>query len=53
MASACGPDALSRAQPALLELLTATSLDDWRPFHGHLTAVELVGANGERPATTW
>ena len=40
-------------QPALLELLTATSRDDWRPFHGHLTAVELVGANGERPATTW
>lgn len=33
-------------QPALLELLTATSTDDWRPFHGHITAVERVGANG-------
>ncbi|NVI83519.1 type VI secretion system Vgr family protein [Janthinobacterium sp. BJB401] len=33
-------------QPALLQLLTATSTDDWRPFHGHITAVELVGANG-------
>ncbi|MEG1115472.1 MAG: type VI secretion system Vgr family protein, partial [Janthinobacterium sp.] len=33
-------------QPALLQLLTATSADALRPFHGHLTAVELVGANG-------
>lgn len=33
-------------QPALLQLLTATSADALRPFHGHITAVELVGANG-------
>ncbi|MGK5056737.1 type VI secretion system Vgr family protein [Janthinobacterium sp. LB2P49] len=33
-------------QPSLLELLTAASTDDWRPFHGHITAVELLGANG-------
>jgi type VI secretion system secreted protein VgrG len=32
-------------QPALLELLTVNS-GEWRPFHGHLTAVELNGANG-------
>ena len=32
-------------QPALLELLTANS-EERRPFHGHLTQVELNGANG-------
>lgn len=32
-------------QPALLELLTVSSRER-RPFHGHLTAVELNGANG-------
>ena len=32
-------------QPALLELLTAGD-GQARPFHGHLTAVELAGANG-------
>ncbi|MFL6673819.1 MAG: type VI secretion system Vgr family protein [Massilia sp.] len=32
-------------QPALLELLTVNS-GEWRPFHGHLSAVELNGANG-------
>ncbi|MGZ8314938.1 MAG: type VI secretion system Vgr family protein [Telluria sp.] len=32
-------------QPALLELLTVDS-GQVRPFHGHLTAVELNGANG-------
>lgn len=33
-------------QPALLQLMTANSRDDLRPFHGHITAVEHVGANG-------
>lgn len=33
-------------QPALVQLLTATSTDELRPFHGHVTGVELVGANG-------
>ena len=33
-------------QPALLELMTAHSRDDLRPFHGYLTAVEHCGANG-------
>ena len=33
-------------QPALLELLTATSRDDLRPFHGHITAVESLKADG-------
>jgi type VI secretion system secreted protein VgrG len=33
-------------QPALLQLLTATSGDVLRPFHGHITAVEMGGANG-------
>jgi type VI secretion system secreted protein VgrG len=32
-------------QPALLELLTAPGMP-LRPFHGHITAAELVGANG-------
>jgi type VI secretion system secreted protein VgrG len=32
-------------QPALLELLTVNT-GQCRPFHGHLTAVELTGANG-------
>lgn len=32
--------------PVLLELLTADSLTALRPFHGHVTAVERVGANG-------
>ncbi|KQQ91708.1 type VI secretion system Vgr family protein [Massilia sp. Leaf139] len=33
-------------QPALLQLLTATSYDTPRPFHGHITAAEMTGANG-------
>ena len=33
-------------QPALLQLLTAESRNVLRPFHGHITAVELSGANG-------
>jgi type VI secretion system secreted protein VgrG len=33
-------------QPALVELLTAKSRDDLRPFHGHITQVEMSGANG-------
>ena len=32
--------------PALLELLTADSRTDLRPFHGHVTACELLGGNG-------
>jgi type VI secretion system VgrG family protein len=33
-------------QPVRLELLTAGSMDELRPFHGHVTAAELKGANG-------
>src|SRR5690554_5168507 len=33
-------------QPVLLELLTADSRTDLRPFHGHVTACELLGGNG-------
>lgn len=33
-------------QPALLELMTAHSRADLRPFHGHITAVEHCGADG-------
>ena len=33
-------------QPALLELVTATGLAALRPFHGHITAIELSGSNG-------
>jgi type VI secretion system secreted protein VgrG len=33
-------------QPALLELMTATSRDQLRPFHGHITAIDMAGANG-------
>lgn len=33
-------------QPVLLELLTATPAMPLRPFHGHVTGVERVGANG-------
>lgn len=33
-------------QPALLELLTAASRDQLRPFHGHITAVEALRADG-------
>ena len=33
-------------QPALLQLLTAASCTALRPFHGHLTAVQMSGANG-------
>ena len=33
-------------QPALLQLLTAASEDALRPFHGHITAAEMSGANG-------
>jgi len=33
-------------QPVLLELLTADSRTDLRPFHGHVTAFERVGSNG-------
>jgi type VI secretion system VgrG family protein len=32
--------------PVLLELLTADSRTDLRPFHGHVTAFERVGSNG-------
>lgn len=32
--------------PVLLELLTADSRYDLRPFHGHVTAAERVGSNG-------
>jgi type VI secretion system secreted protein VgrG len=33
-------------QPALLQLLTSTSLDAPRPFHGHITKVAMTGSNG-------
>lgn len=33
-------------QPALLELLTSVSRDDLRPFHGHVTSVECMNADG-------
>lgn len=33
-------------QPVLLELMTATSRDALRPFHGHVTAVRMLGADG-------
>ena len=33
-------------QPALLELLTVTSRDALRPFHGHITSVESLKADG-------
>lgn len=33
-------------QPVLLELLTADSHTDLRPFHGHVTAIEREGSNG-------
>jgi type VI secretion system secreted protein VgrG len=33
-------------QPVLLELMTANSRDDLRPFHGHVVAVNMAGANG-------
>lgn len=33
-------------QPVLVELLTAIPEMIWRPFHGHVTSVECVGANG-------
>lgn len=33
-------------QPALLELLTAHSRTELRPFHGHINRIESVGANG-------
>lgn len=33
-------------QPALLQLLTAASRDALRPFHGHITAAQISGANG-------
>lgn len=33
-------------QPVLLELLTAHSRSALRPFHGHVTAFELLGADG-------
>ena len=33
-------------QPVLVELLTSASRSALRPFHGHVTAIELVGANG-------
>ena len=38
-------DALPGA-PVLLELLTADSRSDLRPFHGHVTAFERIGSNG-------
>ncbi|KRB93659.1 type VI secretion system Vgr family protein [Duganella sp. Root198D2] len=33
-------------QPAILELVTAASKEAPRPFHGHITAIELSGSNG-------
>jgi len=33
-------------QPALLQLMTAGSRDALRPFHGHITAARISGANG-------
>ena len=33
-------------QPALLQLLTAHSRDEMRPFHGHIIEVEHSGSNG-------
>jgi len=33
-------------QPVLLELLTAQSRTELRPFHGHVLAFELLGADG-------
>ncbi|MDE1998679.1 MAG: type VI secretion system tip protein VgrG [Burkholderiales bacterium] len=33
-------------QPVLLELLTGLSSTDLRPFHGHVTAMELLGSDG-------
>jgi type VI secretion system VgrG family protein len=33
-------------QPALLELMTAASRDQLRPFHGHVTAARMLGADG-------
>ena len=33
-------------QPVLLELMTAASRDQLRPFHGHVTAIDIAGANG-------
>lgn len=33
-------------QPVLVELMTAGPLNGRRPFHGHVTAAELLGANG-------
>jgi type VI secretion system VgrG family protein len=33
-------------QPALLELLTAAPGANLRPFHGHITSAQLLGANG-------
>jgi type VI secretion system secreted protein VgrG len=33
-------------QPALLELLTSASRTDLRPFHGHITSVESLKADG-------
>lgn len=32
--------------PVLVELMTADSRHDLRPFHGHATAVERIGSNG-------
>jgi len=33
-------------QPALVQLLTSTSHEDLRPFHGYVSSVEMTGANG-------
>ena len=33
-------------QPVLLELLTNIASLPWRPFHGHVTSIAMVGANG-------
>ncbi len=33
-------------QPALLQLMTAASRDALLPFHGHITAAQISGANG-------
>jgi type VI secretion system secreted protein VgrG len=40
------PPASLIGQPVLLELLTANSRTTLRPFHGHVTAFELLGSDG-------
>ncbi|WP_022970898.1 contractile injection system protein, VgrG/Pvc8 family, partial [Xanthomonas maliensis] len=40
------PLAQALGKPVLLELLTADSRTELRPFHGHVTAIAQVGSNG-------